>query len=89
MTTTETAIKTGDTVRHIPSGETWVVAYVRPETNDLAWLGWPEGLARLSDCELVKSCSEEESLRWLRDMAKSKGARQHHAERELKRRGLA
>lgn len=66
MTTT---IKTGDTVLHKPSGETWVVAYVRPETNDLAWCGWPSGLARLSDCELVESCTPDESKDLLAQMA--------------------
>lgn len=52
----------GDTVKHLPSGETWEVAYADPKTNTLAWFGWPDGQARLSDCELVERCSEEEHL---------------------------
>ena len=34
-------IDTGDTVKHGPTGETWVVAYVQGDR--LAWCGWPEG----------------------------------------------
>jgi len=48
-------IETGDTVKHIPTGETWIVACV--EGNDLSWCGWPEGMARLSDCELVEKAT--------------------------------
>lgn len=43
-------MRTGDHVLHKPSGETWVVAFV--DGDDLAWCGWPNGLARTSDCEL-------------------------------------
>lgn len=50
----------GDHVLHRPSGETWVVAYADPATDDLAWAGWPNGLARLSDCEIVHRCTDAE-----------------------------
>ncbi len=49
----------GDTVLHRPSGEEWHVAYADPETDNIAWAGWPNGLARLSDCELILACSDE------------------------------
>ena len=48
----------GDTVFHRPTGETWVVAYA--EGEHLAWFGWPDGLAKLSDCEVTERCSDEE-----------------------------
>ena len=32
--------------------EDWVVAYVRGTA--LAWCGWPEGLAQLADCRLIR-----------------------------------
>lgn len=48
----------GDTVFHRPTGETWVVAYAEGEY--LAWFGWPDGLAKLSDCEVKERCSDEE-----------------------------
>ena len=57
-------MRTGDTVLHRPSGEAWLVAYV--DGPDLAWFGWPEGFARVDDCELVKACSDEEHEKALR-----------------------
>jgi uncharacterized protein YodC (DUF2158 family) len=48
----------GDQVRHKPSGESWVVAWA--EGDDIAWAGWPNGIARLSDCEVIHRCSDDE-----------------------------
>ena len=45
-------INPGDVVFHRPTRETWMVRYVRGDR--LAWLGWPPGEARLSDCLLVE-----------------------------------
>lgn len=64
-------MKTGDHVIHKPSGEKWVVAYVRGD--DIAWCGWPSGLARASDCEVVKVCTHAESKDLLREMADMPG----------------
>ena len=61
------AIDTGDTVRHGPTGETWLVAYVRGD--DLAPCGWPDTLALVSDCTLVTKATPEERLALLRDLA--------------------
>jgi hypothetical protein len=58
---------TGDYVQHIPSGERWIVAYVRD--GRLAWLGWPQGEAAAADCELIRKCSPEKRQKWLLDMA--------------------
>lgn len=60
-------IDTGDTVKHGPSGETWVVAFVRDDR--LAWVGWPEGYANLADCTLVRKATGEERDNLLRQMA--------------------
>ena len=60
-------MKTGDTVKHGPSDETWTVAYV--DGDHIAWCGWPPGEARLSDCTLVEECSQEESVALLRKLA--------------------
>lgn len=54
------AIGPGDVVLHRPSGEQWTVAYADPARNDLGWFGWPEGIARLSDCELVEKATPEQ-----------------------------
>jgi hypothetical protein len=63
----EKTMRTGDYVKHGPTGETWVVAYV--DGPDLAWSGWPEGVARVADCTLVKACSDEEHEAHLREWA--------------------
>ena len=60
-------IDTGDHVHHAPSGEDWVVAYVRGDR--LAWCGWPEGEAALADCTLVKKAAPAERDKLLREMA--------------------
>lgn len=60
-------IDTADHVYHEPTGETWVVAFVRGDR--LAWCGWPEGLADLSDCTLVKKAADDERNKLLREMA--------------------
>jgi hypothetical protein len=44
-------------VRHRPTGEIWVVAAVH--ANELAWAGWPPGVAAKSDCELLERCDDE------------------------------
>ena len=50
--------RTGDHVRHHPSGQTWVVAFVE---GDHVWpAGWPEGAERMSECTVVHRCTDEE-----------------------------
>lgn len=61
-------IRAGDHVHHRPSGEDWVVAYV--DGDYLAPCGWPNGEAKLSDCVLKKSCSDEEHAAILLEIAK-------------------
>ena len=63
---TET-IDTGDTVRHRPTGEKWLVACV--QDGRLSWCGWPEGTADLADCELVEKATPEKRLALLHDLA--------------------
>lgn len=68
-----TDIDTGDTVRHRPTGEEWIVARVKGDK--LAWIGWPPGWADLSDCTLVEKATPKYKLITLRDIANSRG---HH-----------
>lgn len=51
----------GDHVHHRPSGETWVVAWA--EGKDIAWAGWPNGMARLADCEVIHRCGDDDHRR--------------------------
>lgn len=57
----------GDHVLHHPTGEEWVVAWA--EGDDLAWAGWPNGLARLADCTVIKHCSDAEHRRAVQEWA--------------------
>lgn len=50
-------IKAGDTVKHGPTGETWVVKRVNGDY--LEWCGWPPGQARVADCTLVVRATPE------------------------------
>lgn len=45
-------IEPGDHVHHHPTGEDWVVRYVKGDR--MSWLGWPPGEAMLSDCTLIR-----------------------------------
>lgn len=60
--TDEKRIRCGDTVKHHPTGEEWVVAYADYTTGHLAYSGWPEGIAKIAECELVESCTDEEHV---------------------------
>jgi len=88
-------IKAGDSVHHNPSNEDWVVAYVDYEDGSMSWLGWPEGRAKISDCKLTRSCSEEKSLEVIMDCAKMRNengvvdCRKSRALVELHRREMA
>jgi hypothetical protein len=60
-------MRTGDTVKHIPSGETWTVAWA--DERELIPCGWPEGFANVSDCQLIEACSDEEYWKLLNEIA--------------------
>lgn len=60
-----------DRVFHRPTGETWLLAYADYETGDLSWLGWPEGRARISDCDLVEPATASTRLYWATQLERS------------------
>lgn len=64
-------MRTGDKVFHRPSGETWIVAAVWPDQDDMAWCGWPDGRARMSDCVVVDPCADDEHWQWVDRIADS------------------
>lgn len=70
-------MRAGDIVRHLPSGEEWVVAYQDGEY--MSWCGWPEGEARAADCEVVKPATDDEHREWLRRLMRSEGKRKRMA----------
>lgn len=57
----------GDAVKHGPSGEEWLVAFADPERNELSPAGWPESYAKISDCTLIRQCSDEEHRKAVAD----------------------
>jgi len=59
-------MKAGDDVKHIPTGEEWVLAGVDTKRGEVYPAGWPESIADIKDCELILSCSDKESLETLR-----------------------
>jgi len=74
-------ISCGDIVWHAPSGEEWVVAWAEPKTDELAWCGWPNGVARLSDCTLAKAATDGEHGATLSAVLRSGDSRAVRAER--------
>ena len=66
----EHRFRCGDVVHHGPSGEDWVVAYADYESGKLAWAGWPEGVAEISDCTLVRKATDEKHASAVADWAR-------------------
>jgi hypothetical protein len=85
MLNDQLTIDTGDYVKHIPSGESWTVAYVRGDR--LAWCGFPLGEARLSDCELISKCPAEQRLVLLKQLAALNDSRGSYARLALETTG--
>lgn len=51
----EERIRAGDVVRHIPSGEKWLVCGVDYERNVIVPYGYPfPSIAKITDCELLE-----------------------------------
>lgn len=69
-----TPFRTGDSILHKPSGETWVCAWADPATGYLSWLGWPPGEAKISDFKLAKAATDEEHRERVRDLKRSGGS---------------
>jgi hypothetical protein len=52
-------MKPGDHVHHGPCNEDWIVAAVDIESGALSPMGWPETIAKIGDCTLIESASDE------------------------------
>lgn len=55
-----TELRCGDSVKHLPTGEIWTVAFV--DGNELSWVGYPFGYARLADCQSSRQCTDAEHV---------------------------
>lgn len=74
-------MRCGDHVHHGPTGEDWIVAFVDGE--HLAWCGWPEGMAKLSDCTLIKACTDDEHVEMLKTIAAANAGRRTRVAQRL------
>ncbi len=59
-------IRCGDTVLHKPTGAQWLVAYADYDRNIMSPCGWPESMAKVSDCDLIRACPDSEHLELVR-----------------------
>lgn len=78
--------RAGDTVRHRPSEEEWILA-CDEEDGRVAPCGWPSTLAESKDCELIEAATEEERIAMLKTWCRQYGSdyRIRAAHRQLPR----
>jgi len=74
-------MRAGDHVLHKPSGETWVVAFADDEK--VAPCGWPNCLARRSDCEIINHVHDEDHYKLLQELSRLDDNRGARARAEL------
>ncbi len=80
-------MRAGDVVYHRPTGETWLLAW--GTEMDVSPCGWPESIAKSSDCDLVKAATNDEHITMLRRWAiKSNDYRASMARRQLGEAGI-
>lgn len=61
--------RTGDVVRHKPTGETWTVAY--GDCYEIVCCGWPESWAPVTEVEMVRAATDSEHWDLVRRVANS------------------
>jgi hypothetical protein len=64
-------MRTADIVYHEPSGEKWVVAWADPETGYMAPCGWPTCQARIEDCRIIETATDEKSAELVKKLSTS------------------
>ncbi len=62
-------MRAADTVKHGPTGETWYLGGADMERDEVYPCGWPETIAKASDCTLVKAATDEEHWKLVEEMA--------------------
>lgn len=68
-------MRTGDTILHKPSGERWLVAAVSPTGDQIVCCGWPESVAPVTDCELIKSATDADHCELLARVCEGRDTR--------------
>jgi hypothetical protein len=64
------SFRAGDTIRHLPSGEEWLLA-CDEEDGRVVCCGWPETQANAKDCILVEAATDKERISTLSRVAES------------------
>ncbi|HLI51904.1 MAG TPA: hypothetical protein VKU87_08910 [Thermomicrobiaceae bacterium] len=84
-------MKPGDTIYCAERSETWVAGAVNEAEGWVIPLGWPCQREPIAMCAVTESCSDDESLLVIEQMAAIRvyDPRKIWAVRELERRGLA
>jgi hypothetical protein len=59
------SIRAGDTVFVRAIKEKWLVAAVSVDNKQLVCCGWPESLVDVTECDLVRACSDEKHIKLL------------------------
>jgi len=72
----------GDTVRHAPTKETWILA-CDEERGEVMPCGWPMCIAKASDCSLVTAAPDEERTVMLKTWAEKQGSESNRDWRTL------
>ncbi|MEQ1910243.1 MAG: hypothetical protein ABMA15_15560 [Vicinamibacterales bacterium] len=74
--------RANDTVKHAPSNETWVLACDQ-DREDVLPAGWPETIAKATDCVLVRATSDTDRHEMLAHVATTGSYRGSVARRQL------
>ncbi len=62
-------MRAGDTVKHGPTAETWYLGGADMERDEVYPCGWPETIAKASDCTLIKAATDEEHWKLVEELA--------------------
>ena len=68
--------RAGDTVKHEPTGEEWVLANDE-EQGRVSACGYPPSLTEAQHCKLVEAATDEDRLSMLEQWAELAGGRDH------------
>ncbi len=71
----ERIMKTGDQVIHGPTGDIRTLAYYDPRSGEASFIGWPEAVAKGSDCSITKIATVKESKQIIESLVGHRGIR--------------
>lgn len=72
-------MRTGDIVRHRPSGEEWLVAWADHQSGYMAPCGWPTCQAKIEDCTVVLMADDAANDKLIDELSRSGRTDAHRA----------